>query len=154
MLLLASSALFLRPLIVQSSTFLLPSRYQTYDIDTNYEANPLVQLIPILIPLYCLYSSKTEEDGKFSNSISMMYLFASLNIFFMSLIQSNNQIGRLAFYFVNCYTILIPYSISSRSYRIDSSIIYIIIILCFLYFFLSVSGGTLSIDNYKFFWQW
>ncbi|WP_296114445.1 EpsG family protein [uncultured Alistipes sp.] len=153
-LVVASSALLLRPVIVQYAGVFLPVRYQTYDLNTEYLANPLVQVIPIVIPLYCLIKSNTENDGKYDRKISLMFIFAALNIFFMSLLQSNNQIGRLAYYFLNSYTILIPYTFYSQTRNNDNRIVNMLVILvCFMYFLISVPGGTLSIDNYKFFWQ-
>lgn len=154
MLLFASSTFFLRSIIVQFAVVLLPNRYQSYELNAEYSANILTQIIPIVIPLYCLFVSKTDEDGKYSKEISLMYLFAALNIFFMCLIQSNNQIGRLSFYFINCYTVLIPYAFSSQARNAENRLMSnCVIFICMIYFLLGTIGGTLHIDEYKFFWQ-
>ena len=130
-----------------------PTRYQSYGLDASYEANFLVYLIPLAIIIFCIIFIKPDKQGKYNNDISIMFVFLLLNFFFMAFMPLNNQIGRISFYFINSFVILIPYALQDIPSHQRTSIKTATCIVCLLYFILGVYGGTLAIDDYYFFWQ-
>lgn len=150
--LIAASALVLRQPIVSLGMRIVPSRYTNYDVGMTYAINPLVILITMFIPLVCLVFDKTEEDGLYNQKISLMYIFSAFNILFTALSISNNQIGRLAYFFSPCYMVLIPHMLSKQGKNNKVIISFALVSLCAVYFILSTNGGTLKIGDYRFFW--
>lgn len=142
---------FLNPLI----GILSPERYSIYNLTEGYAINPLVILVPIVFCVYSLFFMK-QDGGEFSQKDSFFFIFSCINVFTSMLSLSNNQLGRLGFYFAIGNMIVISSAVQGHKendYRVAHGIEYLIVILCFLYFFISTPGGTLSIDNYLFFWQ-
>ena len=132
---------------------LAPQKYENMSLSTNYAANILVLIIPIVIALFCLFFSKTEKDGKYSCLLSTMFVFISMVIFFINMMSLNNQIGRLAMYFQYSYLILIPYCIETMP-KTESKIWKpIIILICALFFIIGNSGDIMQGDEYHFFWE-
>lgn len=130
-----------------------PSRYQSYGLDASYKANYLVYFIPLAIIIFCIISIKPDKQGKYNSDISMMFVFLLLNFFFMAFMPLNNQIGRISFYFINSFVILIPYAIRDIPLRDRGGVKIATCIVCLVYFILGVYGGTLAIDDYYFYWQ-
>lgn len=140
---------FLGPYIMA----LAPSKYEHLSLTTNYAANILVLIIPIIIAFFCLYYSKPEKDGKFTHMTSIMFIFISMVIFFVNLQSLNNQIGRLAQYFQYSYLVLIPYSLYSMPQKESKIIKPIIIVVCAFYFVIGNLGDIMQGDEYHFFWE-
>ena len=131
----------------------LPTRYSGISLFDSYAINPLIILIAILIPLFSLAFTKTEEDGKFDCTVTMFFLFSLLNIFFTCLSIHQNQLGRLVYYFSNANVVLISKAIDDTSRSNKMIIVPVLGVMCLVFFYLGASGGTLQIDNYLFFWQ-
>ncbi len=150
----AAALVYRKPLVSIIHRF-LPAKYMSFDMNENYRINPLLIIISILIPVYCLsFDTLIENDGKYSKEKTWLYLFSCLNILFTILAQNSMYFSRMSFYFVHVNSILIPDTISRQSVDEEAKIMYLILgIICVLYFIISIPGGTLKIDNYKFLWQ-
>ena len=148
-------SLLLRPVIVALMTmFAFGNRYQQYDFNEGYAMNILILLIPIIIGLFCVLISRPENNDKYySRYLSLMFIFLALQIAFNNLALSHAQISRLGYYFLNSYVILIPYAIKKVALWIRPTVVVAMLSLFLVYFYLGTNGGTLKIDDYKFFWQ-
>lgn len=149
-------ALVYRSVLPTAVTLFLPERYTAYSLDSDYNMNPLVILVSILIPAFCLLVNNNIDSttGKYNQITTTFFLYSCINVFFTILTLNSNQLGRIAYYFSISNMILIPMALDSIKDRLTKNILGIIIIaFCFAYFAVSTSGGTLQIDNYKFFWQ-
>lgn len=156
MLLIASASLFYWRLIIGIMPYFMPVRYTDYALEIGYQMNNLLLVVAIAIPVFCLVMNvrDIEEDGKFNHMTSLLFCMSAFNILFTIMAMSSNQIGRLAYYFVNANSILIPNTLEGiNDKRIKIIFYYTIAAFCLLYFILSVPGGTLKIDQYKFFWN-
>lgn len=128
-------------------------KYHDFNLSTNYVANILVLIVPISIALFCLFMSKTENDGKYNSTISLMFVFISLTIFFLNLQSLNNQIGRLSYYFIYSYLVLIPYSFSTMTKSESRFYKPLVLLVCTAYFIIGNMGDIMQIDDYHFFWE-
>lgn len=153
LLLGGSSALVLKNYLVPLVQPLMISKYSEMSLNTNYAANILVYVIPIAIGVFCLIFVKPDKDGKYDKDISLMFLFLSLTILFVSMKSLNNQIGRMAYYFNMSYLVLIPRAISSMNSRLRSYIVPILLVVCWAFFVIGNKGGIMQIDDYHFFWE-
>lgn len=157
LVLISSSLLIFRKLLVPIMEKFIPSRYSGYSLLSNaYPINPLLVLIAIMIPLVCLIFwdriDRLESEEK--ELYSILFILSCLNIVFNILSLNSNLIGRVSFYFVPFNMVLIPNVISiikDKKLRIIG--IYFCIVLPLFQFLKSTPGGTLRIDNFKFFWQ-
>lgn len=148
------SAIAFRSLIIDIMGNFVLDRYEKYDLEEGYRMNILALLVPIAIGLFCVFVSKPNKGAQtYSKSISLMFIFLSLQVLFNNLALNQNQIARLGYYFMNSYIILIPYVIKQIPENIRSVVTTAIILLSLVYFYLGTNEGTLRIDNYKFFWQ-
>lgn len=152
-LLIAISAIFYKNLVTSLIPALEGTRYSTLDFDEEYAINPLVILVTITIPMAALYFIPTERDGKYPCIITLMFLFAALNIFFKILSMNQVLLGRMSDYFMNCYVILIPTLIYSLKRQNSIVIKSVISLLCIIMFYMGTKGGAYKIDHYLFFWQ-
>lgn len=151
---IATSTILLRGLLTSIMANFLPVRYEDFDLNMDYRMNVLILILPMAIGLFCSSLSKPDAtDGKYSNVLSLMFIFLALQIVFNNLALNNSQLGRLGYYFMSSYIVLIPYTLSSIPQRNRSFITFAIVVLCLAFFYLGTNGGTLRIDNYKFFWQ-
>lgn len=154
LIVIATVTIVLRGVITSIMSNFLPTRYEDMDLNLNYEMNILMLIVPIAIGFFCtLISRPDRSDGKYSKVISLMFVFLALQITFNNLALNNNQIGRLGYYFLSSYIILIPYALKCIPQRSRSIVTFAIIVLCLMYFYLGTNEGTLKIDDYKFFWQ-
>lgn len=129
-------------------------RYESYDFTMGYDMNILVLLLPIVIGFFCVICHRTDAiSHRFSPEVSMFFVYMAFVIFFVSQGLNHGQITRLAFYFYAVYPILIPSALSSMPQSIRNGATLFIIVLCVVFFVMGSIGGTLQIDNYKFFWQ-
>jgi len=153
LLIIAVAALFYKNVV----TGLLPSfegtRYDEMSFDQNYAINPLKVLFTISVPFLCLWVIPTEEDGRFSSKISLMFMFACITVFFEMLSINNNQLGRMGYYFQSYCMILVPAALMSVNTESRSLVKLVAYVVCITYFVMGTIGGTLGIDNYRFFWQ-
>ena len=144
--------LALNPLI----TLLAPAKYLNMNLDTNYEINFFVLLVPIVICIYSLVFMTVDDKGKFSEIDSFYFVFSCISILLMILSLNNNQLGRLSYYYNIGYAIILGSSMNAHRYKDPDSykLIRILMIGLFVaYFFISEKGGTMHIDNYSFFWN-
>lgn len=154
LVILATSTILFRELFTRIMSNFLIGRYEDFDLDVGYAMNILVLLLPIAIGLFCAFVSRPDyTDGKYSGMISLMFIFLALQITFNNLALNNNQIGRLGYYFLSSYIILIPYALKCMNQSSRSIVTFVIIVLCLVYFYLGTNEGTLRIDHYKFFWE-
>lgn len=153
MLIVASAAIFYKNFITGALPSFEGTRYSDFTFDQEYAINPLVIAFTIVIPLISLYYIPTQQDGRFSNKMSLMFIFASLNVFFTILSINNNQLGRVGYYFIPCDLVLLPAMIASLNGSERTFVKIVTTLVCIVYFILGAIGGTLHIDNYTFFWQ-
>ena len=150
---LATIGIIFRNQLISIGMLFVPTRYSGYETNADYSINILVLLLTIVIPVSCLLVARVNKNGLFSPEISLMYIFSACNILFTGLSMNNNQIGRLAYYFVPSYLIIIPHAFRYLREKDKLVISGIVIVLCIIYFTLGTSGGTLKLDNYSFFWE-
>lgn len=155
LIVLSAASMAYKNLLLVIVTLLMPEKYQVkIDIYGGYEINPLLLIIAVLIPMFCVIFDKETENGKFSAKQSTLYCMSCINIVLMMLSVNSMYFSRLAFYFDNANPVLISNVIISQRRQANRIImIYIIGIICALYFIISIPDGTLQIDKYKFFWQ-
>lgn len=152
-ILVGMSSIVIKGLLGPYIVLLAPQKYEDMSLSTNYAANVLVLIIPIVIAFFCLIYSKPEKDGRYSCLISTMFMFISMVIFFINMQSLNNQLGRLAMYFQYSYIILIPYCIETMSKAESKLLKPIIVLVCALYFVIGNTGDILQGDEYHFFWE-
>lgn len=153
LILFGLSSQFIKMYLIPYSNLIMFARYEEMDFESNYSANILAYIIPLLISLFCWFFAKVEGDGRYSIQISQMFVFVSFVLFFINLMSLNNQLGRLSYYFIYSYYILIPYALSSMKLNNKNILQPLVITLCLAYFIIGSIGGTLQIDNYLFFWE-
>ena len=150
----AVSTLLFRSLLVRFMGYFVLERYDRYDLNEGYMMNILMLLVPISIGLFCVFTSSPEKgEQKYSKAMSLMFLFLALQVTFNNLALSQNQVARLGYYFMNSYIVLIPYVLKKLPAQSRSITTFCIIFLCIVFFYMGTNGGTLKIDNYKFFWE-
>lgn len=132
-----------------------PERYLRRYMFLESNINPLVILIYVLIPLAVLSVWKdSNNDKELDESISIMLIISFLNIIIYFLASRIVLFERISFYFMIYNTILIPNAIDTIRSR-DIKLIAKISCIAFplIMFLISTPGGSLGIDNYKFFWE-
>lgn len=153
LILFGLSSQLIKTYLIPYSNLIMFVKYEKMDFESNYSANILVYIIPLLISLFCWFFAKVEGDGRYSIQISHMFVFVSFVLFFINLMSLNNQLGRLSYYFIYSYYILIPYAFSSMKLNSKNILQPFAIALCLAYFIIGSIGGILHIDNYLFFWE-
>lgn len=155
LVLVAAAAMIYRNYVAQFAQYILPAKYMSYDLNADYHINPLLIIISVLIPAFCLiFDTEVQHDGKYSSEKTWLYLFSAANILLTILAQNSMYFSRISYYFVHANSILISNMIVEQRIKTNSYIMYIVIgLVCMLYFLISMPGGTLKIDNYAFFWQ-
>lgn len=134
---------------------LSPEQYLRKYMFLESNINPLVILVYLLIPLAVLLVWKpTSKDKHFDSPMSAMFMISLMNILIYFLATEVALFERISFYFIIYNTILIPNAIEtirSRDIKLISKIACIVFPL--IMFLISTPGGSLGIDNYKFFWE-
>ncbi|MBQ7850803.1 MAG: EpsG family protein [Clostridia bacterium] len=155
LILVAAAAMVYRNYVARFAQYFVPEKYMSYDLNADYRINPLLILISILIPAFCvIFDTEVQYDGKYSAERTWLYLFSCVNILLTILAQNSMYFSRLAYYFVHANSIIISNTIVEQRLRTNTYIMYIAIgVICMLYFLISIPGGTLRIDQYAFFWQ-
>jgi len=132
---------------------IVPSRYLIY-LQNAANINPLVIIVSAAIPLASLLFWPKFQESKEKNVFSTLYLMSCMNLVINILAIDINLIERLTYYFIVYITVLIPNvidQIKQKDYRI---VVYLAsVVLPFVQFLLATPGGSLGIDNYKFFWN-
>ena len=131
----------------------IPEKYIGLAGLETYDMNMLDFAVTLAVPVFCIFFSKTDDGKKYSSFISLMIIFACINVAFTGFSLSNNQFGRMAFYFANSYAVLIPFALDSFRKEDKQALSIIICLLCAMYFFIGNYEGTFKIDNYRFFWS-
>lgn len=150
---MASCVFLYSELLIRIATYILPEKYQKIDMNAGYEINPLLIIIAVLIPAFCIFFDKTDRYGKIDQQSSVLYAMSCLNIVFTMLALNSMYFSRLGYYFVHANSLLIPNVVFAQRRRNNRIIMmFVIVSLCALYFIISIPGGTLKIDQYKFFW--
>ena len=153
LLLIGASSQLYKGVLAGVSSVYLPEKYEDMTFSTHYAANVLVYIIPIVISFFCWFFSKTKEDGKYDKIISQMFVFISLTEFFINMMGLNNQLGRLSYYFIYSYYVLIPYAFSSMSNKTKQLFQPVVLFVCAIYFVVGSIGDIMHIDEYHFFWE-
>lgn len=151
----AAATIVLRNGLVSIIVPLIPEKYAAIDLDANYHINPLLIVISLLIPAFCLlFDVDVSADGKFDCTKTWMYIFACLNAVFIILSPSSVYFSRVAYYFVHVNSIIVPNMILGQTKYENRQLMNILIIaVCMAFFVISMPEGTLVIDKYRFFWQ-
>ncbi len=151
---ISALALLYKTLLVELISKFMPEKYNIYDFEEGYNMNILLPIIAVLIPLFCtIFNNDVDENGFFCHETSILLCMSCLNIIFTMLAFNNSQLGRMAYYFVNANMVLIPNTVLLQK-KDDKRIMATILgVIGALYFVISTQGGTLSIDNYLFYWQ-
>ncbi|MEW8992882.1 EpsG family protein [Clostridium sp.] len=158
LLLMTTSMLVLRKLVVPIMEKFSPQKYiDRYGLtsDVHY-VNPLLIVIAIAIPATCLFFwSRTEELEKNERELFyMLFILSCVNVLVNILSLNSNMIGRLSFYFITFNVVLIPNIISLiKNKKLRTIAIFLCLVLPLIQFVISTPGGTLHIDQYRFFWQ-
>lgn len=154
-LMIAAAAILYRGRLVSLIQPLIPVKYTAIDLNENYQINPLLIIISILIPMFCvMFDSGVERDGRYSRQRTWLYMFSCANALFTILAPSSVYFSRVAYYFVHANSILIPNMIAEQDKYENRQLMNILIIaVCMAYFVIGTPGGTLQIDQYRFFWQ-
>ena len=153
-MMVAIAAFLFRGVLVGLMGHFAFARYTKYDLEEGYAMNILALLVPIAIGLFCVLVSRPEKGERvYSRPISLMFIFLALQVAFNILALSHNQIARLGYFFMNAYIIVVPYALRKLSGDLRPLAIFVIILLCLVYFYMGTNEGTLRIDNYKFFWE-
>lgn len=155
---LTSLILLFRQWLVPIISLLSPDHYlDRYELlSDSFRVNPMIIVIAAAIPAASILLWKEVEKLDHQEYIlfSNLFFLSCLNLFYNILSLNSNMLGRLSFYFIPYITILIPNIISiigNKKFRMIAW--YLAIILPLIQFTLSTPGGSLRIDQYKFFWQ-
>ena len=146
--------IFLRSLFIPILEYLMPEKYTVYGaVSERYPINPLLVLVAILIPIFCLFfwerrKIKDEAEERFySLAYAGSFLYAIIQVFSLS----SNMIGRMNFYFYIFNVILLGNVITDIEDRNTRYIASAFAILLPGYMFFKAQ--SLGISPYYFFWQ-
>ena len=155
------ATLFIRPLLTSAVLYFMPSRYDASYSDTSSwllnKINPLLVVIALLIPLACLFCQKvlaTREVELNKTMFSVFFILSCVNAFCNILSLNFNLLGRLSYYFVTFAVVLIVNSVFALKKKGEFTIAFMSGLILPLYEFVKgTPGGSLQIDNFKFFFQ-
>jgi len=142
-------------ILIPIVTSIIPERYLARYLHLDANINPLIIIVYILIPLAVLIIWRPARKQNASDSLNSKLLllsFFSVVIYFFA--TEIFLFERLIYYFMVFTTLLIPnviMNIKDKNLRIASIIACIILPL--IMFLITTQGGSLGIDNYKFFWK-
>lgn len=143
----------MRNFLVNIVLFIVPSRYLIY-LQNDANINPLVIIASAAIPLASLLFWPKFQESKEKNVFSIFYIMSCMNLVINILAIDINLVERLTYYFIVYITVLVPNiieQIEQKNYRILAYLASAVLPL--LQFLLATPGGSLGIDNYKFFWN-
>ncbi|KIY20674.1 EpsG family protein [Mesobacillus subterraneus] len=133
-----------------------PDMYITYLDNTAY-VNPLLIVVVMALPLASLFfwpESRNEHNEDYIRVISISFVLSCINFVIYFVAMEIPLIERLSLYFIIYNTLLIP-NVIQRIKSKDIRVIAIMVCIIFplIQFVISTPGGSMGIDNYKFFWE-
>ncbi|WP_064093142.1 EpsG family protein [Rossellomorea aquimaris] len=135
---------------------LTPEKYIRYLDNTAY-VNPLLIVVVMALPLACLFfwpKSSNEHNEDYIRVMSISFVLSCINFVVFFLAMEIPLFERISLYFMIYITLLIPnviQGIKSKNIRVIAMMACIIFPL--IQFIISTPGGSMGIDNYKFFWE-
>lgn len=146
---------FIKDILIMFVMHISPGRYLRRYLIVESEVNPIVILVYIAIPIAVLLVwNRDSMDDKLKESTSIMILMSLINIVIYFIAIDIPMVSRFTYYFMVYNTILLPNVIESiKSKDIKFIAKGACIILPLIMFLMSTPGGSLGIDNYKFFWE-
>lgn len=156
-LLATFSMLFLRIPLANLFQYFVPARYIKYGLVNELNPiNPLLIITALSIPTVCLFFWGTVEKSseKEFKLFSILFTLSCVNALINIIALNSSMIFRITFYFIPFNMVLIPNIIEGIKDKLTKLIaLYAAILLPLIQFIMSTPGGTLAIDNYKFFWR-
>ena len=150
----ATSILF-QSFLTSILNYFIPKKFDNlYGLSSSkYLVNPMVILIAILIPLFCLFFWEKHKlkDEQEIRAYSICYLGSFCNVITTVLSLSSIMIGRMSYYFMFYNVILLGNVISDIEDRNTRYIASIFAVLLPGYMFFK--SQSLGIAPYYFFWQ-
>lgn len=158
--LIVVGAFFYGPYLSSIISHLAPARYEEISLDSKYSISGIVLIVSILIIVLSIIFLPVKNNGAgkyvLIGKSSVFFIMACAYLFFQIISSLNAQLWRLGFYFIPALIILIPYAVMSNDFfdqRSKMVIKIVVCVLCILYFFISIPGDVLQIDNFHFFWE-
>lgn len=154
-----ASSLFYRAWLTPVIEFFTPAEYLSRIelLSDKYPINPMLILIALTIPLTCLVCQNflgEELNAKEETVFSNFYVLSCISAFCTIMSLNSNLLGRVGFYFQSFSMVLIANTVYKIMKREERIIAYVVaFVLPMIQFVMSTPGGTLVIDNYRFFWQ-
>lgn len=138
--------------------YVAPDKYTRYMLMTEASyVNPLVIIVAMAIPIACLLFWPKEGESnndQHNTAMSMFFVMSCVNFVSYFLAMEINLFERITFYFMIYNSVLIPnviQGIKSKEIRLIAKTA--CVVLPFFQFIIATPGGSLGIDNYKFFWE-
>ncbi|MBU1093000.1 MAG: EpsG family protein [Firmicutes bacterium] len=146
---------FALSILIPLVTNIIPERYLERYLHLEVNINPLVIVVYLLIPLAVLIIWKPTIKPNLSDSlISKLLLLSFFSVVIYFFATEISLFERLIYYFMVFTTILIPNVIMDiKNKHLKTASIVACIILPLIMFLITTQGGSLGIDNYKFFWK-
>jgi hypothetical protein len=145
---------FIKDILITLVITISPERYIRKYLIVESGVNPIVILVYVAIPIAVLLVwNRDSMEEKIKESTSIMILMSLINIVIYFIAIDIPMVSRFSYYFMIYNTILLPNVIESIKSK-DTKFIAkgVCIILSLIMFLMSTPGGSLGIDNYKFFW--
>lgn len=135
--------------------FITPGRFAELFVADAIHVNPVVIVVAMMIPLACLlFWPRNDENEEYNRAMSIFFILACINFIVYFLALEIKLFERMTFYLMIYNTILITnvvQGIRSKDMHMIAKIVCIILPL--IQFILATPGGSLGIDNYRFFWE-
>ena len=152
---LSSLSIAFNSILVPVLQYFLPEKYgDKYGLhNVTVHVNPIVVLVSILIPLFCLFfwekhKTQTEQQKKL---YSLCFIGSFCNTVITALSISSLMIGRMTYYFMFYNVILLGNIITDIEDRNTRYIVSVFAILLSGYMFFK--SQSMGIAPYYFFWQ-
>lgn len=149
---------FTRGLFTPSLEHVVPTGYMRYlPLSDEIKVNPLVIIVAIAIPLATLLlwpKDNVTRNKKYSTIMSIFFILSCVNFVTYFLALEVKLFERVGLYFAFYNTILVPniiQDIKNRNVMILARVSAVILPL--LQFIIATRGGSMGIDNYKFYWE-
>lgn len=153
---ISTSAYIFRSYLIEFLELITPSSYLIY-FTTSTNVNPMVIVISMAIPLTCLIfwpNDKIELSKERKQLFTITFILACVNYIISIVSQDISMLSRISSYLLIYSTILIPNIIFSiKNTKIRTIAKFACFLLPLVQFLLSTPGGSLGIDDYKFFWE-
>lgn len=149
------AVLLLRKPIANLMASIVPDKYSDFQFisDTNY-VNPILIIIGLAIPITCLFFWNTKSILYDNDKYSFFFMCSCVNAFAQILSLNSILLGRLSYYFLPFTIVLIANVICNvKNKNIRVIAIIFCLLLPFIQFSISSTGGVFEIDEYKLFWK-